>query len=138
MNTGDFVDVNREGRTILFRIVGTAGLVELYGWDGDYDLVSAAHPQGVHVRPEELEGTGHQRRLETMLDALESGDVRYEVAEGSLAALELCEGAFLSHRHRCKVSFPLATFHPPEPNDWQPGEPYSGGGGRDGRKLEEV
>ena len=137
MNTGDYVNVNRDARTTLFRIVGTKGLVELYGWDGDYDLVNADHPQGANFRPEESKGTGHQRHLERMLDGLESGEVGYEIADGSLAALELCEGAFLSQRHRCKVTFPLAEFRPPEPNDWQPGEPYGGeGGGRDGRKLD--
>ena len=141
MNTGDYVDVtasvNSDARTTLFRVVGTEGLVELYGWDGDYYLVNKDHPQGAGFRPEEPKGTGHQRHLERMLDGLESGEVDYDVADGSLAALELCEGAFLSHRHRCKVSFPLAAFRPPEPNDWQPGEPFGGeGGGRDGRKLD--
>ena len=141
MNTGDYVDVtasvNRDARTTLFRVVGTKGFIEFYGWDGDYVLVNADHPQGANFRPEEPEGTGHQRHLEGMLDGLESGEVSYEVADGSLAALELCEGASLSRRHRCKVTFPLAEFRPPEPNDWQPGEPYGGeGGGRDGRKLD--
>jgi hypothetical protein len=51
-------------------------------------------------------------------------------------ALEIVEGAYLSSRHRCKVSFPLDNYAPPDETDWAPGIPYSGsGGGRDGRKL---
>ena len=78
----------------------------------------------------EIENTG-------WLDGLESGALNFEIADSSLAALELCEGTFLSHRHRCKVTFPLADFQSPVLNDWQPGEPYRGeDGGRDGRTLE--
>ncbi len=70
-----------------------------------------------------------------MLDELESDRLSYDVADSSLAALELGEGAFLSHQHRYAVTFPLGT-RPPEPNHQQPGTPNSGrGGGRDARNL---
>jgi len=55
MNTGDFVTPSRKEQTTLFRIVGTGGLIELYGWDGDYSLVNSAYPQGA-FHPEEPEG----------------------------------------------------------------------------------
>ncbi len=63
---------------------------------------------------------------------IDAGQPDYTIPDSSLAALELCEGAYVSHRHRCRVTFPLAEFVPPAPDDWDPGEPYSGvGGGRD-------
>jgi len=53
-----------------------------------------------------------------------------------LAALEICEAAYLSARHGVEIRFPFDRFEIPEPNDWEPGMPYLGrGGGRDGRKL---
>jgi hypothetical protein len=39
------------------------------------------------------------------------------VAESSLAALELCEAAYLSAEHGCLVRLPLPQFSPPPPND---------------------
>jgi hypothetical protein len=68
---------------------------------------------------------------------MDSGKADYFVPETSLAALELCEAAYLAGKHQCVVTLPLATFTPPAANDWEPGKPYSGstGGGRDGRKL---
>jgi hypothetical protein len=67
---------------------------------------------------------------------IDSGRPDYRIPEGSLLALEVCEAAYLSRRHRCQVTFPLETFVPPPTSDWDPGQPYSGvGGGRDGRKL---
>lgn len=80
--------------------------------------------------------SGHQRHLEHMALEMDRGVPNYAVAESSLAALEVVEAAYLSCRHGCQVMLPLSTFVPPEPNDWEPGLPYSGqGGGRDGRKL---
>jgi predicted dehydrogenase len=136
MNTGDDVLVNRPGKDTLFRIVGTAGLIEFWGWENAYYLCNAEHPRGITITPEELAGTAHQRHLEAMAGMIEDGSPDYRVAEGSLLALEIVEGAYLSSRHRCKVTFPVDRFVPPAPADWDPGVPYSGeGGGRDGRKL---
>jgi hypothetical protein len=86
--------------------------------------------------PYEFPVFGHQRHLEHLADMIASGEHHYRIPEGSLLALEVCEGAYLSSRHRCQVTFPLESFTPPPPTDWDPGQPYSGvGGGRDGRKL---
>lgn len=136
MHTGDDVRIAREGKGTLFRIVGTAGMIEFWGWENGYLLLNAEHPAGELIVPEEFAVTGHQRHLENLAGMIDSGGVDYGVAETSLAALELCEGAYISSRHRCKVTLPLERFEiPPEP-DWDPGRPYSGsGGGRDGRKL---
>jgi len=136
LNCGDHVPISREGKNTLFRLVGTAGQIEFYGWDPAYRIQNAAHPEPVEYQPERLPVVGHQLHLERMAAMIDSGQPDYRIPDSSLAALELCEGAYVSHRHRCQVTFPLAEFVPPEPNDWNPGEPYSGsGGGRDGRQL---
>ena len=76
------------------------------------------------------------RHLEHLADMIDSKEVDYAIPESSLLALEICEGAYISSRHRCKVTFPVSEFRPPPPAGWDPGMPYSGqGGGRDGRKL---
>jgi predicted dehydrogenase len=136
MNTGDEVLVNRDGQSTLFRLVGTAGQIEFWGWTNGYRIVNAKFPDGKRIVPTPLPGTPHQRHLEYMADMIDSGQIDYLVPESSLLALEICEGAYISSRHRCKVTFPVDTFLPPPRPDWDPGVPYSGqGGGRDGRKL---
>jgi predicted dehydrogenase len=141
MNTGDEVRVNREGKGTLFRLVGTAGQIEFWGWENAYHLLNAEYPGGQTFVPDPLPGTAHQRHLEAMAAMIGAGKPAlgvpdYTIPESSLLALEVCEGAYVSSRHRCKVTFPVDQFIPPAPVDWDPGTPYSGqGGGRDGRKL---
>jgi len=137
MNTGDDVLINREGKAFLFRVIGTAGQIEFWGWENGYILLNAGHPKGELIMPEEMPVTGHQRHLENMAAMIDSGKRDYAIPESSLMALELCEGSYVSSRHRCQVRLPLGTFTPPPASDWDPGVPYSGtGGGRDGRKLD--
>ena len=142
MNTGDAVRVNRQGKGTLFRIVGSAGMIEFWGWENGYFMLNAEHPGGELVECEEFEVTGHRRHLEAMARMMDEGKTDFGMAETSLKALELCEAAYTSSRHRCKVTLPLAegpagaAYRPAPPPDWDPGMPYSGtGGGRDGRKL---
>jgi len=136
MQTGDKVLVNRENKATLFRLVGTEGQIEFWGWENAYHLLNAEYPGGRTFVPDSLPGTAHQRHLEAMADMVDAGQPDYTVPASSLLALELCEGAYVSSRHRCKVTFPVDQFVPPAPVDWDPGTPYSGqGGGRDGRKL---
>lgn len=136
MNTGDYVKINREGKQILFRLVGTQGQIEFWGWENAYRILNAEYPEGRLIVPEEFASMGHRRHLEHMADMIERGTVDYTIPESSLTALELCEGAYLSSKYRCQVTFPLNQFRPPAPNDWEPGIPYSGSsGGRDGRQL---
>ncbi len=138
VQTGDFVNVNTPGKGTLFRLLGTKGFIEFWGWEAPYVIFNAAHPKGETITPQEFEVTGHQRRLETLAAQIASGQPDYRQPESSQAALEIIEAAFLSHRHRCQVKFPFADFVPPAASDWSPGQPYAGsGGGRDGRKLEE-
>jgi predicted dehydrogenase len=128
--------VNRAGKNTLFRIVGTGGQIEFWGWENAYHLLNGEFPHGQLVTPPELPGTRHQRHLERMADMIVSRRPDYTIPEHSLLALEICEGAYLSSRHRCRVTFPVDEFRPPEPLDWDPGMPYEGrGGGRDGRRL---
>jgi hypothetical protein len=86
--------------------------------------------------PDEFAVTGHRRHLERLAECMDSGDPDYGIADSSMAALEICEAAFLSAKHGCRVEFPVSAFVEPSPNDWAPGQPYDGtGGGRDGRNL---
>jgi predicted dehydrogenase len=134
MNTGDVVNVNREGKGCLFRIVGTAGLIEFWAWEGAYILQNEEFPAGRHFEMDTGSRSIHQRHLELLADQMDEGRADYSIAESSLQALELVEGAYLSARIRAKVTFPLGEFTPPAPNDWDPGRPYTGvGGGSDGK-----
>jgi predicted dehydrogenase len=136
VQTGDYVNVNTPGHGTLFRLLGTKGFIEFWGWEDDYLILNTKNPSGESLRPKEFEVTGHQRRLETLAGQIRSGSPDYSESQSSQAALEICEAAFLSHQHRCLVKFPLSSFVPPAQAEWQPGKPYSGvGGGRDGRKL---
>ncbi len=136
MQTGDHVNVNREGRDTLFRLVGTAGVIEFWGWQSAYHLVNASCPGGTLFEPERGPASGHQRCLELLATQMDAREPDYEIAESSLAALEMVEAAYLSARHGVRVALPLSAFVSPAASDWQPGLPYSGsGGGRDGRRL---
>jgi predicted dehydrogenase len=136
MHTGDYVVVSRRGKGTLFRLVGTRGTLEFYAWEPCYWLLNESHPRGRLVTVEVGPGSAHQRHLEALAEQMDRGEPDYRVPNGSLAALELCEAAYQSCRHRCIVPLPLAEFVPPAPTDWEPGRPYAGhGGGRDGRRL---
>jgi predicted dehydrogenase len=136
MHTGDTVRSNGRRDGVTFRIVGTAGQIEFWGWQPDYFLVDAHHPEGKLITPEEGPTSLHQRHLENLLPMIASGELDYSISDTSLSALEICEAAYLSARHGIEIKFPLDRFALPGPNDWQPGEPYLGQrGGRDGRKL---
>ena len=136
MHTGDDVRIAREKQKTLFRLIGTKGGIEFWGWASEYILSNAKHPGGVHIKVQPDARTKHQVHLENMADQIESGAPDYTIPESSLRALELVEAAYLSNCCRCQVVFPLDTFTPPPLTDWDPGQPYSGfGGGRDGRKL---
>jgi len=136
MQTGDTVRSNGHRSGATFRIIGTAGMIEFWGWEPDYYLINAHHPAGKLIAPEEKASSLHQRHLENLLPMIASGEPDYSVPESSLAALEICEAAYLSARHGVEIKFPLDRFAVPGPNDWEPGMPYLGQpGGRDGRKL---
>jgi hypothetical protein len=136
MNTGDKTNVNREGKETLFRLIGTDGQIEFWGWENGYRLQNAHFPAGTTIIPEAFPISNHQLHLENMADRIKTGKVDYSIPESSLTALSICEGAYLSSKYRCQVTFPVDRFTPPPASDWEPGTPYSGhGGGRDGRKL---
>ena len=136
MHTGDEIQVSADDAGTLFRLVGSQGTVEFYGWAPRYRLLNGAHPAGQLIEVSVGPRTGHQRHLEHVALQIDRDTPDYAVAESSLAALEVVEAAYLSCQHGCQVPLPLSSFTPPEPNDWMPGRPYSGhGGGRDGREL---
>lgn len=138
LHSGDFVRTSRAGTSTLFRIVGTEGLIEFWGWENGYRIISPTATSTDTVAVPEVDVTPHQFHLENLAAQIDAGEPDYSVARSSLRALEVCEAAYLSHRERCLVTLPLTTFQPPPPHDWDPGVPYAGtGGGRDGRRLEE-
>jgi predicted dehydrogenase len=137
MHTGDYTPINHDGESTVFRLLGTKGHIEFYGWSKPYKILNAQFPHGEMIEPDELPITGHRFHLENLARQIETGTPDYTIPQNSLAALEICEAAYLSARHNCEVRFPVANFAVPEANDWQPGEPYTGTNGRrDGRKLE--
>ena len=123
MNTGDDTKVTVGEWDFLFRLMGTGGQIEFYGWALPYRIQNAAYPQGLTVTPEEFPIIGHRRHLENMAAMIERGEPDYTIADSSLLALEICEGAYLSSRHRCRVTFPVDRFVPPAASDWDPGSP---------------
>jgi predicted dehydrogenase len=136
MQTGDYVKILPQCKPAVFRLVGTAGTIEFWGWESAYRIVSAEHPAGLLVQVARNPVAGHQAHLENLAGQIDRAAPDYALAESSLMALELCEAAYLSSAHRCMVRFPLERFAPPPADDWAPGQPYSGsGGGRDGRQL---
>jgi predicted dehydrogenase len=136
MQTGDTVRSNGRRESITFRIIGTGGQIEFWGWEPDYHLMNARYPEGLLITPDEKASSLHQRHLENLLPMIASGAPDYSAPKTSLAALEICEAAYVSARHGVEIKFPLDGFRIPAPTDWEPGAPYTGQpGGRDGRKL---
>lgn len=136
MQTGDEVEIGVPGKDTLFRLFGTEGRIDFYGWEPRYRLWNATHPTGSLLEVLPGPGSAHQRHLENLARLIDCGELDDRLPQSSLRALELCEAAYLSCRHHCQVPLPLETFVAPGPIDWSPGEPYAGqGGGRDGRKL---
>lgn len=135
LHTGDEVRTSVAGKGTVLRLVGTAGSIVFHAFEPAYRVVSPRHPLGLEVRVEPGPGSGHQRHLDALAAQMDAGRPDYAIAEGSLAALEVCEAAYLSSRWSCAVRLPLSGSAPPAPGDWHPGQPYAGsGGGRDGRQ----
>ena len=137
MNTGDYVTISERDADTLFRLIGSQGTIDFYGWAPRYRLLNASYPQGQLFEVEPGPANNHQRHLENLAAQMDRAQPDYNIAEGSLAALELCEAAYISCRNGgVPVSLPLDAFTPPAPVEWLPGLPYSGhGGGRNGRRL---
>jgi predicted dehydrogenase len=135
MHTGDEVITRRPDQGTFFRLVGTCGLIEFWAWQSAYRIINDIYPRGQMVQVAKYPESAHQRYLEDLADQIERGQSDYVLPDTSLVALELCEGAYLSAEHRCKVTLPLSAFVIPRSPAWHPGKPYGGVGGRDGRKL---
>jgi hypothetical protein len=129
------VTANVPGKGVVYRLIGSAGMIEFYMWENAYRLRNAAHPAGDLIVPTPLPIPPHQYLLEQLARMMTTGTPDYAIAEASFTALEICEATYLSHRHRCQVLFPVVEFVPAEIPDWDPGTPYNGvGGGRNGRQ----
>jgi predicted dehydrogenase len=139
MHTGDYVPVAEAGEGTLFRLVGSLGLLEFYGWKPRYRLFNADHLDGKMIDVAVGPRSNHQRYLEMLAEQMDGGTADYQWAELSLAALEICEAAYLSSRVQGAVRLPLAEFVAPAPVTWDAGLPYGGsGGGRNGRSLAQI
>lgn len=136
MVSGDDVRTKSPDDLARFRLVGSAGQIEMAVFVEGYWLQNAQEPTGKYIEPPPLPGSAHQRIFEMLADQIDRGVPDYTLARESMTALTICEAAYVSSRHRCKVTFPFADFVPSALNDWDPGQPYDGfGGGRDGRRL---
>jgi predicted dehydrogenase len=135
MHTGDFVPTARPDKFLVFRLYGSEGSAEFWGWEDRFLLRTAEEPAGELFEVPSFEASPHQIYLEQLADMVASGQRDYELPELSLAALEICEAAYVSNRSRCAVRLPLASFVPPSQVSWDPGAPYRGTGGRNGRAL---
>lgn len=136
MNTGDSVKSSAPGESILFRLIGAQGMLDFYGWKSRYRLCNAEFPQGQVIEVDPGPRSAHQKYLELLADQIDKRTPDYTWPAASLAALALCEAAYLSNQQRCAVTLPLTAFTAPPATAWAPGKPYSGqGGGRDGRRL---
>jgi hypothetical protein len=97
------------------------------------------YPKGQMVEVPAGTGSSHQRYLELLAAQMDTGEIDLTWGDRSLAALELCEAAYLSSRVDRAVRLPLSTFAATEEIEWDVGRTYAGsGGGRDGRRLAEV
>jgi len=139
MHTGDFVPIAEPDESFLFRLVGSDGLLEFFGWKPYYRLMNRQNPAGTMVNVPVGAKSNHERYLDILAAQMNSGTTDLTWGERSLAALELCEAAYLSGRIGGAVKLPLPAFVAPAKAEWDAGRPYSGrGGGRDGRRLAEI
>jgi predicted dehydrogenase len=136
MQCGDDVIPNDGSGRTLFRLVGEKGMIEFHAWANGFRILNAAHPDFPRFEVPALPFAGHRAQLENLAKMIDTGKKDYAIPESSLTALEICEAAYLSSKHGCRVDFPYETFTVPPRSDWEMGIPYPGhGGGRDGRKL---
>lgn len=137
MISGDHIRLGSGANFAQFRLSGSAGQIELEAFQHGYRLQNAQHPAPTTFTPPPTGPGGHQQHLERLAALIDARVADVSAAEESLAALEICEAAYVSSRHRCEVRLPLSQFAPPTHAAWDPGTPYSGtGGGRDGRNLD--
>jgi predicted dehydrogenase len=136
MHTGDYVPIAEPKEAFLFRLVGSEGLLEFFGWKSAYRLMNREYPAGQYFEVPVGPRSNHQRYLELLSDQIDAGEIDLTWGERALAAVELCEAAYLSSRIGGAVKLPLSTFDAKDRPEWDAGRPYGGsGGGRDGRRL---
>ena len=135
MQTGDDTRISRG--TGLFRFYAERGTIEWFLGESFYTIGNESAPAGRRVEvPVRDPRRPHQRYLDSLADQIDTGEFDYSIPDLSLMALRICEAAYVSANHRCRVVFPLESFTIPPDTGWLPGTPYGGsGGGRDGRKL---
>ena len=135
MHTGDYVPLVRPEKGLVFRVIGSEGNAEFWGWEDRFWLRTRERPDGELVEVPSHPASAHQIYLEQLADMITDQQPRYELPELSLAALEVCQAAYISNRHRCLVRLPLGAFSTPPQVSWDPGASYRGEGGRNGREL---
>ncbi len=143
LHTGDALPVGVDGATCVLRFVGDAGMAEYVAWQNRFTITTGDGQQVVEGAAGTV--TGHRWHLERLAEQIRTGRRDTVVPDTSLAALELVEAAYASHRTGATVRLGDTRLGeaddgvPEPPQPWDPGRPYSGtGGGRDGRSMEGV
>src|ERR1700740_1782804 len=54
LQTGDFIPVDPPGKNTLFRLTGTGGIIEFWGWEKAYSILNAQYPAGQIIVPDEF------------------------------------------------------------------------------------
>lgn len=135
LNAGDAIPISGSSN-IVIRLIGTTGLIEFWGWDGSYKIVSPGCFD-LDAKVANPPVAFHRAYLEDLAHQIDSGQANYVPVQRSLAALEVCEAAYISHKLRCTVELPLTEFVAPLVQPWDVGSAYDGRGGkRDGRLVQ--
>ncbi len=73
MQTGDYVQTSEPSKDTLFRLIGTQGTLDFYGWEPRYRLLNADYPQGQLVEVTPGPRSAHQRHLENLAEQMDQG-----------------------------------------------------------------
>ena len=72
MNTGDYVQTSEHGEGVLFRLIGTEGTLDFYGWKPRYRLLNAQYPAGQVFEVDAGERSNHLRHLENLAGQMDA------------------------------------------------------------------
>lgn len=138
MRTGNRVNVSREGKDLTIRFFGDSGTLEMWGWQDSYRIFNSGSPKPQVIQRSPDPESVHRRHLERLARMIDSAQSDYGQVDLSLAALEVCQAAYLSSRTQRMIDLPLdqsslATGGDWDNGDWDLGTPYLGEPGPDGR-----
>ena len=109
----------------LFRLSGSAGMLEFHAWGDRYWLLNGEHPGGAVVHVEAAEESPHQWFLEELARQIDSQQFDYEIAERSVEALALIEAAYLSAQTCTRRRLPDEDVTAPLNTAWRLGQAHT-------------